>query len=569
MIKKKCTVSGQIFTITESDLDFYKKIGIISAEDCKKIKSRKISDCTGLPTLCPKERERRRLSWRNERKLYQRKCDLCEKMMISMYDKDVKFPVYCQNCWWSDNWDSEKFSRDFDFSCPFFEQFQELMKSVPMLSLWNHAGENAEFNNCCFNNKNCYMNFTTDKSEDCYYNASSDSCTDVIDSYEARSCELCYECIDCQNCYDSKFLQNCKNCQNSAFLKNCIGCNNCFGCVNLRNKEYWFLNQQLTKEEYQRKVAGINFKSRSQIEDLRKTFQQFLLKFPHKHAEFENCENCTGNYIQNSKNAQNCYDTQKAFDAKYCIYVTFDPIENTMDAYAIGGAKNCYEIISGTEISDSSFIVGINNGPHQSSYCLSCVNNCNYLFGCIGMRHSKYCILNKQYSKEEYFKIREKIIEHIKKTGEWGEFFPIKMSPFAYNETVADEYFPMSQKEILAKNWKWKEEKQNFKYDGPKVKIPDSISETTDNILKQILECDSCKKNYRLVKQELKFYQKIGLPVPSRCPNCRHAERIKLRNPRTLFERSCDKCSEQIQTTFAPDKPEKVYCEKCYLNKVD
>ena len=35
-------------------------------------------------------------------------------------------------------------------------------------------------------------------------------------------------------------------------------------------------------------------------------------------------------------------------------------------------------------------------------------------------------------------------------TGEWGEFFPSSLSPFGYNETVAQEYFPMSREDILA-----------------------------------------------------------------------------------------------------------------------
>ena len=36
----------------------------------------------------------------------------------------------------------------------------------------------------------------------------------------------------------------------------------------------------------------------------------------------------------------------------------------------------------------------------------------------------------------------------MKSTGEWGEFFPHEMSPFGYNETVAQEYFPMTEDEV-------------------------------------------------------------------------------------------------------------------------
>jgi len=413
------------------------------------------------------------------------------------------------------------------------------------------------------------MNFTTDQSEDSYYNTSSDGCKDVVDCYEARSCELCYECLDCKSCYDSKFLQNCKNCQDSTFLKNCIGCNNCFGCINLRNKQFYFLNEELTKEVYQQKIEKLCLEKYSQIQELKRSFQQFLLKFPHKCSEFENCENCTGNYIRNSKNAHHCYDIQNAFDAKYCTYVTYFPVENVMDLYAIGGAKNCLEIIAGPEITNSSFIIGIKNGPHESNYCVSCINNCHNCFGCVGLKHAQYYIFNKQYTKEAYFILREKIIAHMKQIGEWGEFFPIKFSPFGYNETVAQEYFPLTQEEALKRGYKWTELKKKDYQSATITTIPDSIDDIKDTICDEVLACEYCSKNYKIQKEELKFYRKMKLPIPRLCPDCRHLARTKLRNPRKLFDRKCDNCSVPIQTTFASERQEQVFCEKCYLEAVN
>jgi len=36
----------------------------------------------------------------------------------------------------------------------------------------------------------------------------------------------------------------------------------------------------------------------------------------------------------------------------------------------------------------------------------------------------------------------------MRSTGEWGEFFPHELSPFGYNETVAQEYFPLTEEEV-------------------------------------------------------------------------------------------------------------------------
>jgi len=43
---------------------------------------------------------------------------------------------------------------------------------------------------------------------------------------------------------------------------------------------------------------------------------------------------------------------------------------------------------------------------------------------------------------------------------------------------------------------------------------------------------------------------------------------MALRNPRKLFERKCDKCGMEMITTYAPERLEKVYCEKCYEKEV-
>jgi len=78
-------------------------------------------------------------------------------------------------------------------------------------------------------------------------------------------------------------------------------------------------------------------------------------------------------------------------------------------------------------------------------------NNSNHCFGCIGLRKKEHCIFNTSYSTQEYESLVGKIIGHMKNTDEWGEFFPHHLSPFGYNETVAEEYFPMTEVEVKSK----------------------------------------------------------------------------------------------------------------------
>ena len=283
-------------------------------------------------------------------------------------------------------------------------------------------------------------------------------------------------------------------------------------------------------------------------------------------------ENVVGNYLNFSKNCESCFDCTGTEDSKYCWDLKKLDAENS-NSYDISffgnGVIESYDSVElGYNTNRVYFSVANYTGVSNIFYGHHCMNNSQHLFGCVGLKHAEYCILNKQYTKEEYFELRDKIIEHMKQTGEWGEFFPIEMSPFAYNETVAQEYFPMTKEEVLARGWKWKDE-ESKNYQPQTYQIPNSITDVPDTICNEILACETCGKNYKIQKTELSFYRKMNLPIPRKCPECRHNERMKLRNPRTLFDRKCEKCGVDIQTTFAPERPELVYCEGCYLGEVN
>ena len=174
-----------------------------------------------------------------------------------------------------------------------------------------------------------------------------------------------------------------------------------------------------------------------------------------------------------------------------------------------------------------------------------------------------------QYTKEEYESLAGQIIEHMQKTGEWGEYFPLSMCPYGYNETNAVDYFPLSKKQAVGAGFAWRDETEKQEtYLGPPPAVPDDIADVGDDICEKILVCDVTGKPFKVIPQELKFYRFMGISLPHRCFEQRHKDRIAKRNPRHLWTRACAKCSKQIQTTYAPDRPETVYCEDCYLSTV-
>jgi hypothetical protein len=141
----------------------------------------------------------------------------------------------------------------------------------------------------------------------------------------------------------------------------------------------------------------------------------------------------------------------------------------------------------------------------------------------------------------------------------------------AYNESVAQDYFPLTKEEAENRNWRWRNEKDEIpkvEKTIPAVQLPDSIDDVPDDILNWAIECELTTRPFLIVKQELEFYRKMKLPIPHLHPDERYKKRMGLRNPRKLWGRQCNKCNKSIQTTYAPDRPEKVLCEECYLKEV-
>lgn len=136
--RKKCPNCSQEFAITDKDMEFYDKISPVFNGTKYKIPA---------PTLCPDCRQQSRLIWRNERKLYKRTSNLTGKTIVSMYSPEKPYKVYEQDFWRGDKWDALDYSRKFDFSRPFFEQFNELVLDVPDFSLCTIGNENSDYTN--------------------------------------------------------------------------------------------------------------------------------------------------------------------------------------------------------------------------------------------------------------------------------------------------------------------------------------------------------------------------------------------------------------------------------------
>ena len=146
----------------------------------------------------------------------------------------------------------------------------------------------------------------------------------------------------------------------------------------------------------------------------------------------------------------------------------------------------------------------------------------------------------------------------------------------------------------MARGYAFQEpEAKNYTATKKYSELPETIGLADDSITKEIITCahegkctHGCATAFRITKEELEFYKRMNIPLPHKCHNCRHYERIAYKNPLELWKRTCDcvgknsknavyannsahdhgenKCGREFETSYAPEKLEIIYREHCY-----
>jgi len=583
---KTCQNCKEDFTIDPEDFDFYEKINVPP------------------PTFCPECRFQRRLAFRNERKLFRNVNARTGGKILTIYPPESGLIVYTDEDFHSDIWDPMDYGIDYDFSKPFFEQFLEIMKKVPRPARNYFVGTlvNSEYSANCSYSKNCYLIFNSEYDEDCSYGNAIEYSKTCFDNSHCNHSERCYGSFWILNCHRAHFCSQCVNSFEICFCKDCLGCSNCFGCMNLRNKKYCIFNIQYTKKEYEEKIAAMKLNSWKGIEGARRAAREFWKNLPNKYHQGVKNVNSTGAYVTNSKNVRHGYLVRECEDCKYVQYLQIPPASKNCYDFTIWGENNQFgyeSVTSGTGTFNLKFSIECWPNIRDSEYCVFCGDSSN-LFACVGLNNKEYCIFNKQYTKEEYDALVLKIKKHmdeipyIDKAGrvyKYGEFLPIELSPFAYNQMLAYDHFQLSKEQALKAGYLWKDPTaQEYQITMKGEDLPDIIEEVNDDILDAVISCTKCKKAFRIIKQELEFLRRERIPLPRYCVDCRHFSRVAQRLPSKLFHRSCqcvgaksengvykntaehfhgDKlCPNKFETSYAPDRSEIVYCESCYNGEV-
>jgi len=586
---KNCQNCKQDFTIEPEDFDFYKKIDVPP------------------PTWCWRCRAIRRMAFRNMRHLYARTCDATGEKIFTFMPPSNPMPVFSNKYWNSDAWDAFDYGRDYDFSRPFFDQIRDLYNTVPWGVMWSMENVNSDYSQTAFS-KNCYLCFDSGYDEDSSYAVTLLYSKQCFDTLNVKDGELCYYSINTNQSYRTFFSRNCIQCVGVWFSQDCVGCTNCFGCSGLRNKSYCIFNQQYDKETYEAKLKDMKLDTWSGIQVARKKAEDFWRKSPVKYQHSVQAPKSSGDYLYNGTELVNCFFVGNAQNMKHCQSVIYPPNRDSLDVTSSEGTELAYEVSC------------CGNGVHKAIGIMECANisdsfysiNCkdvSNVFGCVAVRNKSYCIFNKQYTKEEYFELLPKIKKHMDdmpytdvqgRVYRYADFFPFDMNSYGYNQSQAFEYFPITEEEAKEKGYQWKTfEERNNPATKKASELFDGIDEVPDEIIKEVIQCYhdekqghqfgcdvDCSRAFRITKEELDFYRGMKLPLPRLCFNCRHVDRISWRNKPALYSRGCmcdyviyknesthphhfeGKCPNTFETSYAPDRPEIIYCEQCYNAEV-
>jgi len=442
----------------------------------------------------------------------------------------------------------------------------------------------------CFNSNTC---------ENCMYTVFGSKVKDSIDTNNISSSTLLYDVDTGSDCNKVFFGGEVDSSYNSWLLYDCDNVSDCFGCVGLRGKKYHIFNIAYSKDEYMKKLEEMNIGSYGALEQHKKRWRDLMLRVPRRYYSGVQNTQVIGENICHSKNVKYCFKGCSLENVAYSQALA-PGVKDSYDFTNWGiNAELVYETVdSGTNLHNVKFSYQC----VQSSdiyYCLISMNlkDC---FGCTSLRGKQYCILNKQYTKEEYEAILPKILQHMRdvpyidsrgRIFTYGEFFPSELSPFAANETALLETANMNKDDILNFGLVWREPKATeYKITLQALDLPDHISQTNETISQEIIECLDCHRAYRVAPVEFAFLKENGIPLPRKCHNCRFKDRATFHNLPRWYQGSCtcngsaslkgvyqnqaehfhgtEPCPNTYVTTYSPDRPEVVYCEQCYQQEI-
>lgn len=547
---KICTDCHTEFTITDAEINLYRKTGIC------------------IPSNCTTCRWKHHMAFWPFGKFRAGISDLSGERLITNLPENARYPIFTSKEWWSDAWDPTLYAQDYNPDKPFFEQLKELQEKVPRPHQQGAQSVGCEWCDDAWESKNCYLSRSTKNAENLLYGYRAIDVKDSIDVSHVFTLDSCYDCGYCFSSYNLLFSKNCRECIDSAFLFDCRNCSNCFMCYNLRGKSYCIENEQYTKEEYEQKITEINLGSHVNLEQY-KAYYAEILKKQAVHRENFNIKtyDSVGTYMTNCNNCTNVFCWEESENCMNCLRGL--KTKDSIDLVGCWLTELCGNNSCCTNAYCAKYSIWC-DGLRYCEYCDQCLE-VDYCFGCVGLRKKKYHILNKEYSKEEYEILTQKIISDMKMRGEYGKFPPYSLGLCPYNFSTAAIYFPDVDKKFIEEKGGYWEDITSQKIEGIQTsELPDSIDSVDESITKQALICPVTGWRYNISDAELAFLKRKNIALPRVHFDVRTKDRLRPMSQTESEPYTCTYCSNEIQAYYPKNWGyERISCIDCYQKNIN
>ncbi len=523
------------------------------------------------PTLCPTCRRQQRLAFANYTTLYKRPCDVegHTEDIISSIPEEAPFPVHDFEYYWSNEKRFSSPKNEYSLNREFLDQFRELRMTTAVPALTKDpASKGSDYTLYGLELNNSYYTFGGLKVDNTHYSMWPLFVRDSMDLLIAINSEHCYESVFPEKCFNCSFVYFSRDCLDSMFLYDCRNCTHCFGCTNLRSKKFCFFNKQLTEGEFNNQMSRINTGDREILEEYNTKFWNHVKSNPVRGTRNEHSLDSSGDYIIHSKDIS---ESIWVLNSEHSRRIEF--ILKSRDCADISIGSHTEHSYSCTNIDRNSYnvyfsIASIECG--DSEYLFNC-RNCKHCFGCIGLESRKFCILNVEYTEDEYYAKLDEIKSDMLRRGEYGKTFPLQFSSYPYNASLSAIVFPLSEEDVGKING-WKHEaKSAITNDISAIsfrEVPVSIDEVQDSLLDIAIIGKTQNKPFRLIKDELAFYRNKRLPVPIEAPYTRMTKRFEHVNYFKVHNDKCDKCDKEILAGSTHKNGFRPYCEECYREEM-
>ncbi|MEK7105336.1 MAG: hypothetical protein AAB865_01495 [Patescibacteria group bacterium] len=498
--------------------------------------------------------------------------------ILTYVHPDIKTPIVSDQEWHNlDVGSMPEYQREVDLTRPMLDQFRDLVSVVPM-------GARREWKNIVntvgvgmWDVEDCYIVFSTVGTKRAMYTYYClEGSEDITQSVFVRTSQSCFGSTHIDRCHSCTVAVESRDCINCAFIFDCRNCEDCFGASNLRNKKYVFFNEQLTKEQYQERMKSIDLSCRSTYKEYYQRFIDLIGSAAFPENFNMNSGDSNGEYLTDCVRVTDSYYMNKCTDCAY--------------NYGSGGAEGCYYLSSAYPATNSwmcAVLLDCSNVKYSAmcgksrelEYCYNC-HDSEYCFGSVGLRNKKFHIFNRPYSEEEYWKKVDELKCAMLDRGEYGEYFPLDLSPNGMQFSMTPILYDVEVDEMKKFNAPMYDPDRGAVLAPKKTveeaplnsaDVPDCLKDVDPSlwVAKPFMD-QKVNRRWTVVPKEFEFYRSHNLPFPEEHYTSRLRRQIQMMNLPLREVVNCAACHKSI--TVGKNKTftaRKVYCTDCYLKYLE